>query len=512
MQSYEPGVTRIAPSLMRPAIYGFVGSAAILAGASQQNSPFTQKVQGAWWFGIPAPNATPHLGGPGQWLFVGVCAVYGGMLLMLRAWYDVARLTSRTKNIPVRFLVPIFIAWCLPLLIVAPIFSHDAYSYAAQGELMSHHMNPYLYGPGVLRTGTGFGSLPDPLWWYVTSPYGPVFLVVDGWLVSLMHHNVLASVMALRGLALFGVVLCAIGIPVLARSFHRDAATAFSLAVLNPLILLNLVGGEHNDALMLGLLVVGLALARRGHPIWGILLCSVSAAIKIPGFIGVLYIGWEWRGSEASYRERVRPLLAAVTIAGVAMTLFTQFAGVGWRWVVGLSNPDTVRSWLDPATGVGLVFGQIANLVGLPELGHPILTIARAGALALSLAIALVLLLWSDRIGALSAIGWTFIAVALLGPIVQPWYLAWGAVFLAPIAEGRVRKFVYVVSALPCFLGLPGGWVFTDELRSANPFLTALFSFLLVGLAVLLIGPNGRAMLRPWARRLQRSDESAALA
>ena len=271
--------------------------------------------------------------------------------------------------------------------------------------------------------------------------------------------------------------------------------------------------------MLFGLLAIGLALARRGHPIWGILLCSVSAAVKIPGFIGVLYIGWEWRdigwewrGCEASYRERIRPLLGAVTIAGVSMTVFTQFAGVGWRWVAGLSNPDTVRSWLDPGTGVGLVFGQIASLVGVAGLGHPLLTFARAGALVFSLVIALVLLLWSDRIGALSAIGWTFIAVALLGPIVQPWYLAWGVVFLAPIAEGRVRKFVYVVSAVPCFLGLPGGWVFTDELRSANPFLTAVFALLLVALAVVLIGPNGRARLRLRPRRLQRSEECTALA
>lgn len=511
-QHYEQGVTPIASALMRPAIYGLLGSLAILAGASQQNSPFTQKLQGAWWFGIPAPNQTPLLGGPGQWLFVGVCAVYGGMALMLRAWYDVTKLSSRIRNIPVRLLVPVFVAWCLPLLIVAPIFSHDAYSYAAQGELMSHHMNPYLYGPGLLSTGTGFGSLTDPLWRNVTSPYGPVFLVVDGWLVSLMHHNVLASVMALRGLALSGVILFAVGIPMIARSFHRDAATAFSLAVLNPLILLSLVGGLHNDALMLGFLVIGFAVARRGHPIWGVLFCAVSAAIKIPGFIGVLYIGWEWRGSGRSVREKFRPLFGAVAIAGVAMTLATQFAGVGWRWIAGLSNPDTVRSWLDPATGVGLVLGQIANLLGLSSLGHPLLTFARGGALALSAVIGVVLLLWSDRIGPLSAIGWTCIAVVLLGPIVQPWYLAWGVVFLAPIAEGGVRKFLYIVSAVSCFLGLPGGWVLTNELQSANPFFVALFSLLLVGIAVLLIGPKGRAMLRPRAHRLQESDKTAALA
>ena len=40
---------------------------------------------------------------------------------------------------------------------------------------------------------------------------------------------------------------------------------AFGLAVLNPAVLLVLLGGAHNDALMLGLLVAGCALARRHH-------------------------------------------------------------------------------------------------------------------------------------------------------------------------------------------------------------------------------------------------------
>jgi hypothetical protein len=511
VEYYQPGSTRLGASLWRPAILGLVASLAILAGASQQNSPFTVKSPGAWWFGIPGPDQTPHIGGPGQWLFVGVCAVYGGMILMLRAWYDIIRLASRMKGIPVAKFVPVFIAWMIPLLLVAPLFSQDPYSYAAQGELMSHHISPYLYGPGLLSTGNSFGALTAPMWRYVTSPYGPVFLVIDGWIVQAMHHNALASIEALRFLALAGVVMFAAAIPAVARSFHRDAATAFALAVLNPLILLNLIAGEHNDALMLGFLVVGYAVFRRGHPVIGVLLCSVAAAVKIPGFIGVIYIGWEWKGATLSARERIRPLFGAIALGAVAMTVASEFAGVGWRWIAGLSNPDTVRSWLDPATAVGLLFGQVANLFGLNSLGHPLLTFARAGALSLSVVIAVVLLLWSDRIGPLSAIGWSCIAVVVLGPVVQPWYLAWGVVFLAPIAEGRVRRFLFVISAISCFLGLPGGSVLIHELQSANPILIALCSLLLVALAIAMAGPRARALMRPRAR-LRSRDKPAVLA
>ena len=45
------------------------------------------------------------------------------------------------------------VLWILPLLVVAPMFSRDVFSYAAQGEMMSHHINPYNYGPGTLGSG-----------------------------------------------------------------------------------------------------------------------------------------------------------------------------------------------------------------------------------------------------------------------------------------------------------------------------------------------------------------------
>jgi hypothetical protein len=492
---YDPASTPLNQLLWRPALLGFVGSAAIAAGASQPNSPFTLKLPGAWWFGIPASHPTPQLGGPGQWLFLGVFAVYGGMLLMLRAWYEVIQLTSRIKGVPVRRLVPVFIAWTIPLLIVAPLFSNDAYSYAAQGELMSHHMNPYLYGPGLLSSGTTFDALTARLWQNVTSPYGPVFLVFDGWIVEATRHNVLASVEALRVLAFVGVMMFAAAVPSIARAFGRDEATSFALAVLNPLILLNLIAGEHNDALMLGFLLSGYALFKRGRPVLGILLCGIAAAIKVPGFIGVIYIGWEWLGAGRSVRERIRPMLGAFAIAGVAMAAASELAGVGWRWIAGLSNPDTVRSWLDPATGLGLLAGQIANALGLSGLDHLLLTVARGGAFVLACAIGIRLLLRSERIGSLSAIGWTLIAVAVLGPVLQPWYLAWGVVFLAPIVQGRVRKLVCVVSAVSCFLGLPGGWVLASELADSNPLFIALFSMGLIALALIVVGPRVRARL-----------------
>ncbi len=164
VEPYVPGVTRLGWSLVRPALMGFVATTAIFLGATQPNSPFTSKLAGSWFFGIPAPALVPGYNpAPGQWLFFGVVAVYGGMRCCYGAWYDIVKLTSGRPGIPVARLAPVFAAWVLPLLVVAPLFSNDVYDYAAQGEMMTHGINPYLYGTSVLGA-TPFTHLVDPLW------------------------------------------------------------------------------------------------------------------------------------------------------------------------------------------------------------------------------------------------------------------------------------------------------------------------------------------------------------
>jgi hypothetical protein len=491
-EPYVPGVTRLGPLLWRPAILGFIAVVAIVVGASLPSSPFTLKsVPGAWYFGIPAPSVVPGTPAPGKEFFLGVVPVYAGMLLMLRVWYDVVRVCSRHRGIPIRRLVPIFAAWVAPLLVVAPLFSRDLYSYAAQGDMMSHHINPYVYGPYVLGQGP-FVQLVDKLWANVGSPYGPVFLTIAGWIVTVTGHNVLLSVEGLRLLALAGTIAFVSAVPVIARSFGRDGAVAFALAALNPLVLLHLIGGGHNDALMLGFLVPGYALARKGHPVLGILLCAFGAAVKVPALIGVIYIAWEWGGPGRSVRERLKPLAKAIVMAAVVLSSLSELAGLGWGWIAGLSNPDTVRSWITPTTAIGLFSAKLLALVGVPNETTEMLHLTRTGGFLVAGVIGLVLLVRSERIGPLRALGWTLIAIVVLSPVVQPWYATWGFVFLAPIVEGGVRRAMVICSGIACFVGLPGSAVFVRELKVANPLLVGASSLVLVAVLAFVLVPRLR--------------------
>jgi hypothetical protein len=495
----EPGAVEGdgARLLVRPAILGFIAVTAIMLGSVPQGSPFVLKLPGAWFFGVPAVGSTTKA----PLNFLGLIAMYGGLVLFMRVWYGLIRTLSQVKGVPVRKLVMVLALWIVPLLLAPPLFSRDIYSYAAQGEMMSHHISPYHYGPGVLGAAPSV-TLVDHLWLNTPVPYGPLFMETDGVLTSASGHNELVDLVLLRLLALVGVGLMAMSIPSLARSLGRDPAYAFTMAVLNPVTILHLVGGAHNDALMLGLLMAGLAVARRGRPVAGIVLCALAAAVKVPAALGVIYIGWDWLGTGLPVRARIRPVVTAGLIASAVMAALSIVTGLGWSWVLNLSTPGTVRSWVAPATGAGIFVTDLAHLVGIGVSLHTTLTLTRGLGVLVAGGAAVLLLLRSDRIGALRAMGMTMLIIVALGPVVQPWYLSWGLVVLAPVATGKVRTLIVGSSIAAAFIGLPAGRELVSGLFRADPLTVAVALLVCLAILTLPLSPFDRErVLARWRRR-----------
>ena len=358
--------------LVRPAVIGFVALVAVAVGASLPSSPFKLEQPGAWFFGVPSEPGAP----PTTYLLFGLVAVYGGLVLLMRTWCGLIKALGRRPAVPIKYLWIILALWMIPMLAIAPIFSRDVFSYAAQGEMMSHHINPYDYGPGTLGAGPYVAPV-DNLWMNTPAPYGPLFLMVDGFFASASLHHELVTVIFLRVLALVGVALIAWCMPKLARSCGVDAGPVFVLTALNPLVVLTLVGAGHNDAIMIGLLVAGLTAARYKHPVWGVVLCALAAAIKVPAAVGIIYIGWDWLGTGLPLRQRIRPLVTAGIISTAVLTLLSTVSGLGWGWVANLATPGTVRSWLAPATGVGMAVAGLAHTVGLEVSSAGVLSVTR---------------------------------------------------------------------------------------------------------------------------------------
>jgi alpha-1,6-mannosyltransferase len=469
--------------LRRPALLGFIAIVSICLGASLTGSPFKTEFAGTWFFGEPPAN------NPGDtfMLLPGVVAVYGGMILFIRVWFGLVQGLRQRPGAPIKALAGMLALWIVPLLMVAPLFSKDVFSYAAQGEMMSHHINPYKYGPGTIGSGpytAGVGNL----WLNTPAPYGPFFLMLAGWSASLSGHHALVTVLFLRLMSVAGVALIAYCIPKLARAYGRDPGKAFAVALLNPLTLLALIGGAHNDAIMVGLLLAGITAAKQRHPVVGIVLCTLAAAIKVPAAIGIVYVAWDWAGPEVAPRQRIRALAKGGLIAVLVMAVLSFVSGLGWGWIANLGTPDAVRSWMAPATAVGLIISGALHVLHIGVGLGGVLTVTRLLGLLAATAIAGYYLLHKEAVGLLTALGVTALAFVLLGPVVQPWYLTWGIILMAPVVVGRMRVLVLGLSIVAPFIGLTGGASLLKQLVATNPEAMVVAVIVLWGVVMVPLG------------------------
>lgn len=216
---------------------------------------------------------------------LGLVGVYFGVVLLIAAWVLLGRLVRSAEPPTPRELLLVLAVWAAPLLLAPPLFSRDVYSYLAQGAMVDAHMDVYAHGPAQLG-----GPLADevaPLWRQTGAPYGPVFLAVASALSGLTRGELPAGLVGMRLVALLGVALMAAALPRLARHSGADPAAALWLGALNPLVLLHLVAGAHNDAIMLGLLGVGLVAALGRWPVLGAVLVTLAALVKAPAVLGL---------------------------------------------------------------------------------------------------------------------------------------------------------------------------------------------------------------------------------
>ncbi len=493
---FTPGPFEGWAFLWQPALLGFVAMSMILAGASFTNSPFKFNYPNTWFFGEPSST---NVGITSETKFLlSIVLVYGGLLLLMRVWLRLAEVMKLHPGASLKSLWWILLLWATPMIVAPPMFSRDVFSYAAQGEMTSHHLSPYILGPFSLGSSPYVNPV-DPLWGNAPAPYGPFFLFLDGTIDRITRHNQLATVVGLRLLEVAAVAMIGYGVVLLARGLHRDPGEAFVLSAMNPLVLLTLIGGAHNDAIMAGFLVVGIALAVKRRPLWAFFFCACASAIKAPAALSLAFVAWTWLGPKASVRERLKPIGVATLVTALTLGVWTWLAGFGFGWVKNLLTNGTVRSWAAPATGVGMAITNTLHAVGLHSLGlASVLSVTRFIGLLAAAGFAVWLLLNGERRGWVRSLAVALLLFVELGPVVQPWYLAWGLVLLAASYQGREHFWLLFLSITGPFIGLPGGRQLLAGLVHSNPLLIALSVAVLGGVLLL---PMGRWTQWSWPEK-----------
>jgi alpha-1,6-mannosyltransferase len=299
-------------------------------------------------------------------------------------------------------------------------------------------------------------------------------------------------VLVLRGVTTLAVVALAWCLTRAVPAARRPWTLAVTVG--GPVVLLELLGAVHLEAVMMALAAAGLLAALRGRPALGLGLLTAAALTKWPAaVILVVLLARRWAdlatepagapapdgsavatsstdgpadgepagsAAGAARARRARRVLVtagrdlavvAATVAALSLLLVPD----GLGWLRATSTPSLGFSLYSPVSALANLIAMVSGMPGAALPGSEALRIARAvGMVVAALAIGW-LLLTVRRRDVLTSCGLALLCLALLGPVLYPWYLVWGTVPLA-MARGAQRPgLLFLVGAFGALLSVP---------------------------------------------------------
>ncbi|WP_067973948.1 alpha-(1-_6)-mannopyranosyltransferase A [Mycolicibacter icosiumassiliensis] len=404
----------------------------------------------------------------GHGLVLSSVLLWVGVAVMLAAWLGLGRRVIE-GTVSTYTLITTTGFWLAPLLLSVPVFSRDTYSYLAQGALLRDGFDPYQVGP--VDNPNPLLDDVSPIWAATTAPYGPAFILVAKLVTMLVGNNVVAGTMVLRLCMLPGLALLIWAAPRVAARVGGSAPAALYLAVLNPLVIIHLMGGVHNEMLMVGLVIAGIALTLERRHLAGITLVALAAAVKATAAIALPFLVWVWmrrlreprgsarldegepkleprhepRGSarldegepklEPRHERRGYPTVIAFAAAAAVSTaivvvvfaVLSALAGVGLGWLTALLAGNVkIINWLTVPTAAANLIHAVGGLFA-PVNFYAVLHITRISGVAV-IGLLLPVLWWRSRRddrAAVAGIAWAMLVVVLFVPAALPWYYTW---------------------------------------------------------------------------------------
>lgn len=338
------------------------------------------------------------------------------------------------------------VVWGLILVLVAAfalapvILSHDVYSYVDYARLgVRHGLDPYVYEPDSAPGDPAFAHVT---WIDAKSAYGPLFTLLT---YPLAWLPVGVAVAVLKAVAAASVLGIAALVSRMAAWRGVDPLRAAAFVALNPLVLVHVVGGAHNDALtmLLATLAAAAILTRReiagGAALVAAIATKLSAAFVAP-FALVATATSPPTGRKPLTWSDFRPvgrLLAGVLGAALAIGVGAYLA-FGGDWLRGFSlageNQSRTSHLSIPTT--------FARISGLGPNG------VRLAAAILFAALVIYLLIWTARGNDwIRASAWTAFALLIGTAWLLPWYLLWPLPLVAISRDRTLQLLTLLLTA-----------------------------------------------------------------
>jgi hypothetical protein len=308
---------------------------------------------------------------------------------------------------------------------VPVLLSHDVYSYVDYARLgVVHGLNPYVHPPSAAPADPAYASVT---WTGARSAYGPLFTLAT---YPLAWLPVGMAVAALKAAAAASVLGLAALVARLAAARGLDPLRAAAFVALNPLVLVHVVGGAHNDAIAMLAATLGIAAVLAAREAAGGAAFVAALAIKAPAALAAPF-------ALLGAGKRPRLLLgAALALAAIALAAYLAF---GWHWLDTL----TLAGRRQGKTSHLSIPSTLARITGLDP------ATVRIAALVLFAALFAWLLAWTWRGGDwLRAAAWASLGLLLATAWLLPWYLIWA---LPLVALSRDRPLQLLLLALTAY-------------------------------------------------------------
>ena len=392
-------------------------------------------------------GATRNRGGILEWLdleFLGFghgAALMGalfsvGLIAMVLAWVLLGRrvVTDRDRSDPGRHREArtTLFAWCLPLLFSAPILSRDVYSYLMQGAMVRDGFDPYTEGAAV-NPGAYLLEVSHD-WRNTTTPYGPLHLWIGEGITTLVGDNVAAGVVAYKVVSVLGFLAIAFAVERIARHLGGDPTMALWLGVANPVMVFHMIGGMHNESIMVGLVSLGLLACLNRRFLLGVALIAVAVSLKATAAIALPFIVWmatfHFSRTLTSWPRRVGVFVAAGFI-GLVETIAVVWAvtwasGSSWGWLSEITGNSKVINPLSSPTLLAEIATPFFQLFA-PDFDYNVVIGAVRPVFSVLMLLGLVATWWFFRGGDRRSVMGTAAAYQiafLFSSVTLPWYVA----------------------------------------------------------------------------------------
>ncbi|MDU0478077.1 alpha-(1-_6)-mannopyranosyltransferase A [Staphylococcus chromogenes] len=370
-----------------------------------------------------------------------------GMLGLIVCWARLGRLVV-DKRVTTAQVTQTIIWWVMPLFFAAPILSRDVYSYLMQGAMLRDGFDPYSQGAAVN---------PGPMllevshdWRNTTTPYGPLHLWLGDMITSLVGDNITAGILIYKTVSMLSFAMIAWSVPKIAVEMGSAAAFAQWLCVANPVMIFHLIGGMHNESLMVGLVSLGVLAALRARFVLAVTLVAVSVSLKATAVFALPFIVWMGlramlpASSDASTqhalaavapnqpRKRAWKEIWAFLFTGTWMTaltlavvsVVTALSGASWGWVSQISGNSKVINPLAFPSLLASVITPVGKLFDDNFAYNEVLKVTRPLSQVLML-VGLVVVWWwfrQTKQRAVHGIVAAYCVAVVFNAVTLPWY------------------------------------------------------------------------------------------